>query len=360
FIKRSVERLRSLVEGVRPEDRASVLSLFEELDAAQADAAEGADRVRRIVLDLKVFSRADEDVRAPLDVRRVMDGALRLTANEIRHRARLVRQFGDVPLVLANEGRLSQVFTNLLINAAQSIPDGAADRNEITVSTRTDGDRAVVEVRDSGAGIPTEFLPRIFDPFFTTKPIGVGTGLGLSVCHGIVTQLGGDIEATSALGVGTSFRVRLPGTDRAASAAAPGPSPPALPSTRILVIDDDPLSGASLVRLLSPPHRVMTTTSARGALDRIREGHAFDVILCDLMMPEMSGMDFYAALQAQAPEQARRVVFVTAGGFTARARAFLEEAHAPWVEKPIPMAKLLAAIVAVAGGPSRDGGPRGA
>jgi two-component system cell cycle sensor histidine kinase/response regulator CckA len=354
FFKRSLERLRSLIAGASPIDDAQLLALLEELDAAQADAAEGADRVRRIVRDLKVFSRADEDVRAPLDVRQVVDGALRLTGNEIRHRARLVRQFGDVPPVLANEGRLSQVFTNLLVNAAQAIPDGAADRNEITVTTWTEGTEAVVEVRDTGGGMPAALLPRIFDPFFTTKPVGIGSGLGLSICHGIVEQLGGAIEVTSAPGAGTSFRVRLPAVGRSPSAAAPDASPPALPPSRILVIDDDPLYGASLVRLLSPPHRVVTTTCARDALDRLNEGETFDVILCDLMMPEMGGMDFYAELQAWAPKLARRVVFVTAGGFTDRARDFLAEARAPWVEKPIPMAKLLAAIAAVLGG-SADG-----
>ncbi|HSM93523.1 MAG TPA: ATP-binding protein [Anaeromyxobacteraceae bacterium] len=350
YLRAGVEQLRALVTGGDPA-AADLRGVLAEMDSALSDAAEGADRVRRIVRDLKVFSRPEEDLRVPLDVRRVVDGALRLAATEIRHRARLVRRYEEVPRVLANEGRLSQVFTNLLVNAAQAITEGDAGNNEITVSTWTEGRRAVIEVRDTGGGIPADVLPRVFDPFFTTKPVGVGSGLGLSVCHGIVEQLGGDIEVTSVPGAGTAFRVRLPATDRPLQAPAPKASPASLPPARILVIDDDPLAGTSLARILSPPHHVVTTTRARDALAWLRRGDAFDVILCNLMMPDMGGMDLYAALQADVPEQARRVVFVTAGGFTPRARQFLRDSGAPWVEKPIPMSSLYAAIAAAAGRP---------
>jgi C4-dicarboxylate-specific signal transduction histidine kinase len=154
-----------------------------EIIAALNDARMGADRVRNIVRALKMFSRADEQKRGAVRLHRVLESALNMVWNEIRHRARLVKDFGDVPAVEGNESRLHQVFLNLLINAAQAIPEGLGDRNEIRVVTRTDEQgRAVVEVRDTGVGIAKEHLPKLFDPFFTTKPVGVGTGLGLSIC----------------------------------------------------------------------------------------------------------------------------------------------------------------------------------
>ncbi len=178
---------------------------------ALEDAQEGVERVRNIVLDLKMFSRSEEGADEPVDVRRILRSAANLVSNEVKHRARLRLELGDVPPVLANFHRLGQVFVNLMINATQAIPEGAADRHVIAASCRPDPDgRVCVEVSDTGCGIPSEVLPRIFEPFFTTKPVGVGTGLGLAVCHRIVTRLGGTIDVESREGEGTTFRVRLP------------------------------------------------------------------------------------------------------------------------------------------------------
>ena len=147
-----------------------------------ADARVGADRVRQIVRGLRAFSRADDERRTVLDVRKVIDVATKLAFNEIRHRAKLVTDFGDAPFIHADEGRLVQVFVNLLVNAAQAIPEGNADRNEIRVRTRThQSGAALIAVEDTGAGIPPAIMGRIFDPFFTTKDVGEGTGLGLSI-----------------------------------------------------------------------------------------------------------------------------------------------------------------------------------
>ncbi len=182
-----------------------------EVSVALQEAEQGADRVRRIVRDLKLFSRVAEDAPEIFDIRRCLESSLNMAASEIRHRAQLEKSFDEVPLVAADESRLGQVFLNLLINAAQAIPPAQVHANLVRVATYTDAKgRAVVEVRDSGSGIPPENLARIFDPFFTTKPLGVGTGLGLSICHGIVSSLGGEIDVESEVGKGTVFRVCLP------------------------------------------------------------------------------------------------------------------------------------------------------
>ncbi len=172
------------------------------------EARDGAERMRRIVRNVKTFARGDDAVDGPADVNEVLDAALQLVAHDLRQRARLVRDIAPVPKVQANESRLGQVFLNLLVNALQALEEGAAGEVRVRVSAPADA-VVVVEVIDSGEGISPEALPRIFDPFFTTKPVGVGTGLGLFVCQGIVASMGGTLEIQSTLGEGTVARVRL-------------------------------------------------------------------------------------------------------------------------------------------------------
>jgi PAS domain S-box-containing protein len=318
-------------------------------------ARDGAERVRVIVRDLKTFSRRDEETVGPVDLGTVLEAAVSLTWNEIKHRARLVKEYHPAPRVRANEARLGQVFLNLLVNAAQAIEVGAAETNEIRIRTGTDAaGSAVVEVRDTGPGIPPELLGRIFDPFFTTKPIGVGTGLGLSICHAIVSALGGEIRVTSTVGVGSSFSVVLP----AAAAAAPPASEPRrepAPATRgrVLVIDDEEAICAAITAALRRAHDVSSARTAREALGRIAAGERFDVIFCDLMMPEMSGMDFYAGVREQAPEQVAQIVFMTGGAFTAQAREFLGQVPNRRLEKPFDLHQLLAIVRGRANGRAR-------
>jgi CheY-like chemotaxis protein len=264
-----------------------------------------------------------------------MEASINMAWNEIRHRARLVKDYGEVPLVDASDSRLGQVFLNLLVNAAQAIPAGQADRHEIRVTTRTASDgRAVIEVRDTGTGVSPEILDRLFDPFFSTKPGGVGTGLGLTICQGLVTSLGGRIVVESRVGQGSTFRVVLPAsTLPSVPSVHPPPPAPAARRARVLVIDDEPLIAAVIRRALSP-HEVVAVQDGRAALARLRSGERFDVILCDLMMPVFSGMDLYAELERVAPEQCARVVFVTGGAFSAHAQAFLERVSNVRVDKP--------------------------
>ncbi|WP_437959058.1 ATP-binding protein [Sorangium sp. So ce119] len=343
-------------EGRAPSSELSeVLNLLE-------DAREGAERVRLIVRDLHTFSRAEDDRRGPVDVRRVLDSCVHMAMNEIRHRARVVRSFDEVPPVEANEPRLAQVFLNLIVNAAQAIPEGLAEQNEIELSTRRDAaGQVVVAVRDTGTGIASEALGRIFDPFYTSKEEGEGLGLGLAICHSIVTALGGQIEVESRPGEGSTFRVVLPaaGTGEARAPAAPGDDAPrwsreggrlaaaelqAAPRQRILIIDDEPLLTRAIAGTLEPRHETTATASARDALARIRAGERYDAILCDLMMPDMTGMDFYASLAELAPEQQRRVVFLTGGAFTERSKAFLQQVDARLLMKPFDAATLLSLV----------------
>ncbi|AUX40846.1 histidine kinase [Sorangium cellulosum] len=334
------------------------------------DAREGAERVRLIVRDLHTFSRAGDDHQGPVDVRRVLDSCVHMAMNEIRHRARVVRSFQEVPPVEANEPRLAQVFLNLIVNAAQAIPEGLAEQNEIELRTRCDAAGwVVVEVRDTGTGIAKEALGRIFDPFYTSKEEGEGLGLGLSISQSIVAALGGRIEVESRPGAGSTFRVVLPaasaGEGRAPAATEGAPrwlresskppaAEPAAPRRRILVIDDEPLLARAIAGTLEPRHETIATASARDALARIRAGERYDAILCDLMMPDMTGMDFYASLGEHAPDQQRRIVFLTGGAFTERSKAFLDQVSARLLLKPFDAGTLLSLIDEVVASPVSD------
>ena len=202
------EELHGLTAELKP-------GRLDELEEVLAETNEGVNRVRLIVQDLKTFSRGDEEQPTAVDLRRVIDSALALARGELRHRATVVKDVSDAPLVEGSEARFGQVILNLLINAAHAIPQGQPDKNEIRVILRTENEHAIVEVKDTGSGMAPEVLGRIFDPFFTTKPVGVGTGLGLSICHGIITGFGGEISATSEQGKGSTFRISLPALRKA-------------------------------------------------------------------------------------------------------------------------------------------------
>jgi PAS domain S-box-containing protein len=311
------------------------------------DAQEGAERVRRIVRDLKVFSRTDDGDSVAVDLEHVLDFSVSMASNEIRHRAKLVRDYGKIPLVQGNEGRFGQVFLNLIVNAAQSIREGSLERNEIRIVTRTDpGGGARVEIHDTGTGIPPHLLKQIFVPFFTTKPIGSGTGLGLSICHSIIDGMGGKITVESEEGKGTVFRIFLrPATLEPRETPIP-PSRVGAPHLRgrILVVDDDELVGGALRRLLGRDHTVTLVTSGRAALDYLASGAPVDAILCDLMMPEVTGMDVHEELSRLSPRKAEKMIFLTGGAFTARAREFMDRVSNERVEKPFDSAALRALI----------------
>ncbi len=330
----TLEALRNCKDGkLSPEQVA-------ELVTALGDASEGGERVRRSVANLRHFSRTAESAEAPLDVTVAIDEAVRLTAHAVRHHATVRKEYGVAPRVLAEEGQLARVFMNLLLNAAQATGDGGAANHTIVLRTRTDAaGRSVIEVTDDGPGMSDDTLHRIFDPFFTAAPENAEIGLGLAICHSIVTSLGGDIDVDSEVGKGTTFRVSLPPA-RSISPAAPR-RPPTLPPparttsqrARVLVVDDEIAIGKAIRRILVSDHDVTLESDARVALDRLLH-ETFDVVFCDLMMPNMSGMDFFDALAQRSPEQAARVVFLTGGAFSPGSAEFLRESQNVCLLKP--------------------------
>ncbi len=307
------------------------------------DARSAADRVREIVRDLKLFSRTHEDLVGAVQVEKVLDSTLRMASNEIRHRAKLIKDYGGVPRIVANESRLGQVLLNLIVNAVQAIPEGNYDANEIRVSTRSANGQVEIIVTDTGIGMPPEVKQRLFTPFFTTKPIGVGTGLGLAISHRIVAAMGGTITFESEVGKGTTFRICLPVADaRVAPVTQQIPlASRAARRGRILVVDDEDTLGHAIRRYLAHEHDVEAVSSARHALEMLVRGERYDVVLCDLMMPQMGGIEFYDTVAKLDGHQANRMAFMTGGAFTEAARAFFETTANPRIEKPFDLKTLL-------------------
>ncbi|HUQ04706.1 MAG TPA: ATP-binding protein [Kofleriaceae bacterium] len=308
-----------------------------ELMALVREAVDGATRVQRIVRDLKAFSATSRDETEVADLDENVDSALTILNAVLRARATVERVRAPAPRIRVNRLRLGQVLMNLLRNAAEALGDDRA-RNHIGVVTgTTSAGEAFVTVSDNGPGIPPEVLPRIFEPFFTTKPVGVGTGLGLSICHGIATAMGARIEVESEPGRGARFTLYLPAAlPEPAPIAEPVAAPVAASRRRVLIVDDEPIFGRTLGRALKD-HDTVVVHRGEEAVELCRE-ETFDLILCDLTMPGMSGVDVYRALADLG--QAERVIIVTGGAFTEPARLFLATEPVRRIEKPIDFAML--------------------
>jgi signal transduction histidine kinase len=185
-------------------------SAIDQIDSLLRGAVEGADRIREITGAIRAFTRPADMAVGPIDVRSPIEAAIKVVMGEVRQRARLTTHYVDVPVVMASDGRLGQVFLNLLTNAAHAIPEGSPETNEIRVAAAADRDgNLVVDISDTGAGIPPHLVSHIFEPFFSTKPVGQGMGLGLWISHNIVSGFGGSLTVTTEPGT-TTFRVMLP------------------------------------------------------------------------------------------------------------------------------------------------------
>ena len=325
---------------------------------------DGATRVQNIVADLKVLSRPSAEVCTATDVATVLESCLRIAARTIAPRAQVKMVLLSRSRAICNEARIGQVFLNLLMNAAEAIPSGEPDRHTITVTTEDRPPYVVVTIADTGAGIPAEHIGSIFEPFFTTKTDGRGTGLGLSISHSLITAQGGRIAAESAVGNGTRMIVHLP---MAESAPANGASPhhpaahagddaarratgfaAAARRHRILVVDDEVQLGRLIQGFLAE-YDVTVATSGMEGQNKLDSAQSFDLILCDLMMPDVTGMDLYEYVRRVRPELCARFVFMTGGAFTSPAIAFLDEVAArgnACVEKPFRIDGLVATIAA--------------
>jgi signal transduction histidine kinase/ActR/RegA family two-component response regulator len=348
ILRRLDESMRSL--GIHAGNGKLADQLFDAMTLVQ-ESKEGMARIHRIARDLHSFSRIDDDASALSDVNAAVDSALTMLRSELRYRAEVDRSLGAKSLVRASAARLVQVFLNLLLNAAHALADLHPSRNRLCVRSRDEDGQVIVEVEDNGPGIPPEVMPRIFESFFTTKPPDLGTGLGLPISLDIVRRAGGDLTAESLPGRGALFRVRLPAAKGLPVVKSRGlPSLKTIERRRLLAIDDEALLLKAFSRMLTPHHDIETRLGAREALRGFGEDRQFDVVLCDLQMPDMSGVELFEKVKQRWPDLAERFIFITGGAFSAEARRFLEDPGIACINKPFELRELLELIEARVGG----------
>jgi signal transduction histidine kinase len=307
----------------------------------------GIERIRSMVQNLRVFSRVEQGEIELVALPDVVRAACKLVRAEIRPRASLELRLDHVSEIAADRGQLIQVFTNLLMNAAQAIPPGESPAHRIEVTTRAEDGALRVEIRDTGCGMSPAVRARIFEPFFTTKSREEGTGLGLPLCLDIVRQHRGDIEVQSWEGIGTRVTVILP-ADTGMAVSAPRWQQPAVElatrRARILIIDDELELLRAYQRLLSPYHDVVVADSGTRGMEILSRDDRFDVIVCDLMMPGVDGVGVYQYLEQERAPLCARLLFWSGGAFTERARTFLARYQPPCLDKPVSRATLLDAV----------------
>jgi CheY-like chemotaxis protein len=317
--------------------------LSSEARQALLEALDGVRRIQTIVGDLKAFAKPEANRAERVDVRATIATALKMAEGQTRGRAQVVTELLGAPVIVASETRIVQLLLNLVVNAAHAIPDGPPEDQRITVRARSEGARVLIEVEDTGVGIPEESLAHVGEPFFTTKDEGLG--LGLAVCHHIVTSTGGELRFSSRPGC-TVAHVLLPlapseepdagADDRDLVPAAVSPVGDRL---RVLVVDDDALVARAMARHLRG-HDVRVCAGGREALALLEEGERYDLFLCDLMMPDLTGIDVFHTVERLYPEIASDVVFMTGGTFTERAQTFREQSRNAFLEKPIDLGRL--------------------
>jgi PAS domain S-box-containing protein len=317
-----------------------------EVEEEITQSIEGSQRIRDIVLGLKSFARFDDDEMHPVRLNELMDAAISMMSHEIKYRARLEKKYDEkIPAMSLNTGKLQQVFVNLLVNAAQSIEPGKVEQNKITVTTQKEGDAVWIRISDTGSGIPKEVLPKIFNPFFTTKPVGSGTGLGLSICFEIVRSHGGEIQVESEIGKGTTFSVHLPIREGGPALENKAQELKATRRADLLIVDDEPINLKVFKRMVEKNHQALTALGGREALQCLEKADPkLDIIITDLNMPDVSGMQLYEYVREKLPHLAPKMIFITGGAFTDASKDFLKKVDNPRLEKPFEAQELLKAI----------------
>lgn len=335
-----------------PADALTVEDVVPDVIEMLTESEMGLERIRQTVGRLQKLSRDSQNRHEPFDLQVAIDQSVAMAWTQIQHRARFWKEYRRQRTVINGDAvAIGQVFLNLLVNAAQAIPDGDADNNEISVTIDVVNDDVVVTIRDTGAGIAAQHLPHIFEPFYTTKPVGSGTGLGLAIARQTITDHHGRIEFDSAPGTGTTVRVSLPFIEAlnapkditpSPEAFTPAPVQAALTArrSRVLVIDDEPMIGRVIHSALKNEHEVVVETRAADALARLDAGESFDLILCDLTMPNITGPDVFAVVSKRWPDLIPRLVFMTGGSFTDSTRAFVDNTTAPILAKPFTVDQL--------------------
>jgi len=320
-------------------------NIIQKLDQMTDESIEGAERIRNIVKDLKGFVRVDKNAYELVNVEEIINSAINMSKPQFKNDAKVELHFSpDLPLLFLDKSKLQQVFLNLIINAIQAMTNNKRQRDKIDITTRLFGDDVIIDIQDVGKGISPDVMSKIFDPFFTTKPIGLGTGLGLSICNDIISGFGGEIKVKSVLGEGTTFSVYLPAHLLVNSPTQmPSEISKELTRKKILVVDDEPSILAVINRILS--NHEVTQCDGRAALDHlVKKGAYYEVIISDLNMPDVSGIDLYRYAAKYLPGLEKKIIFITGGSYTSEMSEFMALVENTFLEKPFSPVQLIQAV----------------
>ncbi len=329
--------LRSRLEAI------GGLEAMDDLVLSMQEAREGAVRIREILRDVRALARSDEPEAAPFDLNESIRSALRLGRAAVQGRARVEAHLVPGVQLFGAPGRLSQVFLNLLVNAAQAISDVPGETHRITITSRRQGDRVLVRVSDTGPGIPAHILERIFEPFFTTKRPSSGTGLGLSISRDTVRDLGGELTVDSVEGVGTTFTLSLP-------ALPAGQDADAIPA-RLLFVAPDPAARRGFARQFGQTEEVTVVSDLEGLDEALKRqdfdgvafhGAGYDLVICEPGAAPELAQAVRERLEAALPELAGRLVLVEDPEPDAGTQAALRGLTGPRTRTPIDAGWLLA------------------
>lgn len=311
------------------------------------ESIQGMEEVRNIVLNLKSFACVDEEAASLLDVHEILNTTIKIASHEFKSNIKIEKEFDrTIPKSLLQRGKLQQVFLNLIVNAVQSIP-ATSSRNEfVRIKTYLEKNEIHIDISDSGTGIDPKIMPKIFDQFFTTKPIGVGSGLGLSICREIISNLGGQIKVKSVFGTGSTFSVILPlKLDQDHYKIDPAIFKKVISRAHILVVDDEPSLLRTIQRILEKYHDVTTAQGGRTALEILNQKDcSFDLIITDFSMPDVSGADLYHFLANKKAGLEHRVIFVSGGIDPVQHKEFLATLSNPCIAKPFTKEELLQVV----------------
>jgi signal transduction histidine kinase/ActR/RegA family two-component response regulator len=339
------DRVRKFLEK---EAEAEVSYLEQDTLDLIEESLDGMKRIRDIVSSLQSFAATGKAERTQLDLNEILESVLTILQNQVEYKAVLVKELNPAPLIAGDRAKLAQVFLNLILNAVHAVPEGDRANNRILVRSEAVGEAVMITISDTGSGIAPESMPFIFDPFFTTRPLGQAAGLGLTIAREIVRQHQGRIEVSSDPGHGSFFRVYLPAASAEAAEFAPA-APKSAPmekriTARILIVDDEPHILRACQRALPITISAVTAGSGGEALAIIKRDSDFDVIVCDLMMPDLSGIEVYNRVVKEKPGLAGRFLFVTGGAYTEKTVEFTRHLQHPLLKKPFSTGELVDAI----------------
>jgi len=351
YILSNLQQIEEVVQRLTAgEGKPGDLELVSEMTK---ECRDGVNLIASISRELKSYARGENAAFESVDLRELIANTSSMTLNEIRYRARFEQQVGDnLPPIVGSRAKLSQVLVNLLINAAHSIKQGSSNDNLIEVTCDREEDNVVIRVSDTGCGIPESERNDIFDAYYTTKKHGLGTGLGLAISRDIATLHKGSLDVESTVGTGTTFTLTLPVHTSLVAPTVDPPTKAKLPTTttkgrqRVLLIDDEPLLLKSLARMLRSHHDVVTAIGGAAGIASLAE-QEFDVIICDVMMPEVDGLHVYEALKESYPELLSKLAYLSGGVFTDRMSEFLGTTQPRILDKPVTRDELLSAIAAL-------------